>query len=127
MQRGLLALSSVALYALHQDFWYWLDARPLAFGFLPIGLWYHAVYTLAVSALMWLLVRAAWPSHLEECLPVEQGLTLTEPSDVGRSPGSAAGPPARHSSPVQTGPSQRPASGPAADPGLRPTDKDARP
>ena len=56
---------AAALYALHQDFWFWRDARPLVFGFLPIGLFYHAVYTVAISALMWVLVRTHWPSHLE--------------------------------------------------------------
>ena len=66
MQRALLALACAALYALHQDFWFWREARPLAFGFLPPVLWYHALYTLAVSGLMALLVRSAWPSHLEE-------------------------------------------------------------
>ena len=35
------------------------------FGFLPIGLFYHAAYTLATSLLLWLLVRLIWPSHLE--------------------------------------------------------------
>lgn len=25
------------LYLLHQDFWFWREARPLASGFLPIG------------------------------------------------------------------------------------------
>ena len=35
------------------------------FGFLPIGLFYHAVYSLAVAGLMWALVRYAWPAHLE--------------------------------------------------------------
>ena len=72
MQRALLALACVALYALHQDFWFWREARPLAFGFLPPGLWYHGAYTLSVSALMWLLVRAAWPSHLEESIPPDK-------------------------------------------------------
>jgi hypothetical protein len=59
------ALMAAALYALHQDFWFWREARPLVFGFLPIGLSYHAAYTLAVSALMWVLVRRHWPAHLE--------------------------------------------------------------
>ena len=54
-----------ALYVLHQDFWFWRDARPLVFGFLPIGLFYHAAFTVACTAAMWLLVRAAWPAHLE--------------------------------------------------------------
>ena len=59
------ALLAAALYALHQDFWFWREARPLVFGFLPIGLFYHAAYTLAVSALMWVLVRRHWPAHLD--------------------------------------------------------------
>jgi hypothetical protein len=53
------------VYALHQDVWFWRSARPLVFGFLPIGLFYHAVYTLASSLLLWVLVRRYWPSHLE--------------------------------------------------------------
>ena len=56
----------VLLYVLHQDFWFWREARPLVFGFLPIGLFYHAVFTLASSAVLWLLVRFAWPAHLEK-------------------------------------------------------------
>ena len=56
---------AAALYALHQDVWFWRDARPLVFGFLPIGLAYHAAYTLAVSALMVWLVLTHWPAHLD--------------------------------------------------------------
>lgn len=63
--RWLLSLVVLLLYALHQDFWLWREARPLVFGFLPAGLAYHAGFTLAVSALMVVLVRLAWPSHLE--------------------------------------------------------------
>ena len=60
------AAAAVALlYVLHQDFWFWRDARPLIFGFLPIGLFYHVAFTLASSLVLWLLVRAAWPAHLE--------------------------------------------------------------
>lgn len=58
---GLIAL----VYVLHQDWWLWRSATPLVFGFIPIGLFYHAMYSLAVAALMGLLVRLAWPSHLE--------------------------------------------------------------
>ena len=55
-----------ALYALHQDFWWWRQARPLLFGFLPVGLAYHGAYCLAVALLMWALTRFAWPSQLED-------------------------------------------------------------
>ena len=61
-----LALAIAAVYALHQDVWFWRDARPLVFGFLPIGLAYHGAYCLAVALLMWVLTRLAWPSHLED-------------------------------------------------------------
>jgi hypothetical protein len=54
------------LYVLHQDFWFWRAARPLVFGFLPIGLFYHAVFTAACSIVLWLLVKYAWPAHLED-------------------------------------------------------------
>ena len=56
----------VLVYGLHQDLWFWTQARPLVFGFLPIGLAYHGGYCLAVSLLMWALTQHACPSHLEE-------------------------------------------------------------
>jgi len=68
MKRSLLVVAIIALYLLHQDFWFWRAAAPIVLGFLPIGLFYHLCYTLAISALMWLLVRQAWPSRLEEGL-----------------------------------------------------------
>ena len=37
---------------LHQDFWFWRQARPLVFGVLPIGLFYHAAYTVATSLVL---------------------------------------------------------------------------
>ena len=66
MSRTIATVVVSALYALHQDFWFWREARPLLFGFLPVGLAYHAAYCIAVTLLMWTLTRIAWPSHLEE-------------------------------------------------------------
>jgi hypothetical protein len=63
-----VALVTALVYVLHQDFWFWRSARPLVFGFLPIGLAYHAAYTLGVSLLMMYLVRRHWPSHLEDAI-----------------------------------------------------------
>ena len=65
MKTWLLATLVVLFYVLHQDFWFWRTARPLIFGFVPIGLFYHAGFAVLASLLMWLLVRYAWPSHLE--------------------------------------------------------------
>ena len=61
MQKGLLMVAIVAMYLLHQDVWFWRATRPVVFGILPIGLFYHAVYAAAVVPLMFLLVKYAWP------------------------------------------------------------------
>jgi hypothetical protein len=65
LNRSLLILAVVIVYALHQDLWFWRTARPLVFGFLPIGLAYHAGFSVLAALLMWLLVARAWPGHLE--------------------------------------------------------------
>jgi hypothetical protein len=62
---GLIAVIA-GVYLLHQDTWLWGQPRPLAFGFLPPGLTYHAAYCLAVAGLMWLLTRLAWPGGLDD-------------------------------------------------------------
>ena len=60
-----MALVIALVYALHQDVWLWRSARPLVLGFLPVGLAYHAAYTIGISLLMWGLVKYGWPSHLD--------------------------------------------------------------
>jgi hypothetical protein len=66
MKRALLVLAFIALYVLHQDVWFFRTARPLVFGFLPIGLFYHACFSVAAALYMALLVKYAWPAHLED-------------------------------------------------------------
>ncbi len=61
----LLAGLVAAIYVLHQDFWNWRKAEPLVFGFLPIGLAYQAGYSILAAVMMVVLVRTAWPNHLE--------------------------------------------------------------
>jgi len=78
MLRPWLVVLVIAVYVFHQDFWFWRQARPLLFGFVPVGLSYHALYTLAVSFVMWLLVRYAWPGHLE---PEDGTDDSTHPAD----------------------------------------------
>jgi hypothetical protein len=82
--RILLVLAIAALYLLHQDFWFWRTAHPLVFGFLPIGLAYHALYCLAASLLMWMLTRIAWPAHLESSDPSGERLRLRRASEASR-------------------------------------------
>ena len=64
MKSILLVVAVAALYILHQDIWFWRSSY-LVFGFIPIGLFYHAAFAIAAALLMWLLVTYAWPSHLE--------------------------------------------------------------
>lgn len=64
MRTRTIALLFVAiLYLLHQDFWNWTAARPLLFGFLPPGLWYHGLYTLALVVFFAWLVKKDWPAE----------------------------------------------------------------
>ena len=65
LTRSLLLAAVAVLYLAHQDFWFWRSARPLVFGFLPIGMAYHGLYCVAATLLMWALTRLAWPAHLE--------------------------------------------------------------
>jgi hypothetical protein len=65
----LLTILVAVVYALHQDFWNWKKADPLIFGFLPIGLAYQAGYSILAAALMAVLVKTAWPKHLEDVKP----------------------------------------------------------
>ena len=56
----------IILFFLHQDFWWWNESQ-LIFGFMPIGLAYHAAFQLLVLALVAALaIRYAWPHDLEE-------------------------------------------------------------
>jgi hypothetical protein len=59
------AVLLAALYLLHQDVWFCRGARPLVFGVLPIGLFYHAVFTVAISVVLWVVIRLIWPSQLD--------------------------------------------------------------
>ncbi|HUD83747.1 MAG TPA: hypothetical protein VMQ67_09600 [Candidatus Saccharimonadales bacterium] len=66
MKKLLLFLFILAVYAAHQDSWNWAKATPMLFGFLPPGLAYQAAYSIATAAMMAVLVKVAWPKHLEE-------------------------------------------------------------
>lgn len=56
---------AVVLGIIHQDFWWW-DDKTLVFGFLPIGLAYHAFYSIMAAVLWAAAVKWAWPIHIEE-------------------------------------------------------------
>lgn len=63
--KKLLWVAVALLVLLHQDFWWW-DSRTLVLGFLPIGLFYHALFSIA-AGLTWAFAnKYAWPHHIEE-------------------------------------------------------------
>ena len=63
---GKFAWALVALLAiLHYDFWNWND-RSLVFGFLPVGLFYQGLISIGAAVSWALVVRFAWPKHIEE-------------------------------------------------------------
>ena len=65
MNKLALAVVILGVYVLHQDVWFWQAVRPLVFGFLPVGLAYHAAYCMLVAILMSVLTVVAWPAHLD--------------------------------------------------------------
>lgn len=54
----------VVLFFLHQDVWFW-DDQSLVLGFMPIGLAYHAGFSIAAALLWSSAVKWAWPSDVE--------------------------------------------------------------
>lgn len=76
--KWLLLGLTIALIVVHQDFWNW-DKVNVAFGFMPVGLWYHAFYCIAAAILMWMLVAFVWPRQLENVEREVPG-TSEEPS-----------------------------------------------
>ena len=55
----------VLLLILHQDNWFWSDNRQV-FGFIPIGLFYHACISLAAGATWYMATRFCWPTGLDD-------------------------------------------------------------
>ena len=64
-RQNLFIPAFLLLFLLHQDFWFWTDDT-LVLGFLPLGLAYHAAYSIAAAVLWGLVVHFAWPGHIQE-------------------------------------------------------------
>lgn len=55
----------VLLLVLHQDNWFWNDDT-LLFGFLPIGLFWHACISIGATLTWALATKIAWPIDTSE-------------------------------------------------------------
>lgn len=65
MRRTLFWIALVGLIVLHHDWWFWNDGR-LVWGFVPVGLAYHAFISLAAAALWAWTVYRGWPELFEQ-------------------------------------------------------------
>ena len=81
----LLFLFALVVYLLHQDFWNWKQYEPLIFGFLPVGLAYHAGYSILAAIMMAVFVKFAWPENLESATPGDQGCPADTKKDDEKS------------------------------------------
>ena len=60
MKQLIFWVAFVVLLVLHHDFWFWNDRR-LIFGFLPVGLGYQALISLAAAGLWAVAIFRVWP------------------------------------------------------------------
>jgi len=72
MKKKLFWIALVVLIMLHHDCWLWSDGT-LLFGFLPIGLAYHAGISLAAGILWAVAAFYAMPEVFED--PEEEATT----------------------------------------------------
>jgi len=77
MKKSNLYTALLLLGVLHHDYWYWNDPT-LVFGIMPIGLAYHAAYSVVAGVLWALVMKYAWPSEVEEFARPEREGTFRE-------------------------------------------------
>ena len=64
-KKRIIFIVFVLLLLLHQDSWNWDNAN-LILGFMPVGLFYHACYSLVAALFGGIVMKVAWPTELEE-------------------------------------------------------------
>ena len=71
---GMFWLFFLLMLFLHQDFWNW-STEAISFLGMPIGLFYHAIFSIACSLLgAWAVIRA-WPEKWEKYADVNDNNT----------------------------------------------------
>lgn len=89
-RRVIVALFAL-LFLVHHDFWAWGDRR-LVLGFLPVGLFYHALFSVAAGMLWAFANYFAWPDALERWAnePAEPQRESAEREKLSAQPARAA-------------------------------------
>ena len=96
MAKRIVIVLGLCLAILHQDWWF-RDNSSLVFEFIPISLFYHLCFSVAVAGLWALMSKFAWPTHIEEFAALGDS-----PAPAGQ-PGSTAAVPAADSVPPAGG------------------------
>lgn len=68
----LVWLLVAALIVVHQDNWFWENGY-LVFGFMPIGLFFHACISIAAGIVWYLATLYCWPEEMIESVVEETG------------------------------------------------------
>ncbi len=64
--RRIIIGAILLLTIFHQDWWWWDDSETLVFGFLPVGLAFHAGMSILAAVLWTLAIQYCWPANLDE-------------------------------------------------------------
>jgi len=64
--KKIIYASIILLAILHHDWWWWDNSETLVFGFIPIGLAYHAGISVTAGILWALVVKYCWPGELDD-------------------------------------------------------------
>jgi len=65
--KAFVYILAILLAVAHQDFWWWTNGT-LLLGFMPVGLAYHALYSILCAIVWGLAVKFAWPTEVEAFL-----------------------------------------------------------
>ena len=87
--KAFVYILAILLAVAHQDFWWWTNGT-LLLGFMPVGLAYHALYSILCAVLWGLAVKFAWPTEVEAFLEQDTAAADAAISTDGTSEGLSA-------------------------------------
>ena len=78
--KKIVACLFLIMLVLHQDFWWWSNDS-LILGFMPVGLAFHALFSIMCAVLGWFAIMTIWPHELDEA----ETVSSTSPDKEGHS------------------------------------------